>query len=86
MSWAAREGILSVFGVFVMNAVSFVLTGKSLPFSAEVIAGVVAITTAAVGITSAGRYMEYRQYSSSAQFAGQQIIPPTGMVGPPGGG
>lgn len=74
--WTAREGLLSIFAIFALNAVSFVLTDKSLPFSAEAIAGVVSITVAAVGITQAGQYFQYRSYSNTAQVTGQTIAAP----------
>lgn len=77
---------MSIFLIFVANGFSYLIADKSLPFSAEAIAGIVAITTAAVGISTAGNYFSYRSYSSAAQYAGQPIVPPTGMVGPPGGG
>lgn len=86
-AWAAREGIVSIFGIFVANAGASLIAGDSLPFSAEAIAGIVAITTAAVGINSARGYMEYRAYSHTAQVTGQAIVPPSQAVmpGPPGG-
>lgn len=92
MTWAAREGIASLFVIFLMNAATFVLTDKSLPFTAEVVAGIVSITVGAVGLTQARGYFESRQYYQTAQVTGQAVVPPatmsnpsTMMPGPPGG-
>lgn len=62
MNWAAREGILSIFLIFAINAAVFMLTDKTLPLGIEAIGGIVTITVAGVGVTQARGYLNDRAF------------------------
>lgn len=88
MNWAAREGIISIFLIFAVNAATFVFLGKSLPLGVEAIGGIVSITVAAVGITTARGVFNDRQAWQAAGTSGVTVnytpgsapstIPPAG--------
>jgi hypothetical protein len=62
VSWAAREGIASIFLIFAVNSATFIASGKTLPLGIEAIGGIVSITVAAVGITTARGVFNDRAY------------------------
>jgi len=73
MAWAAREGIISIFLIFAVNAAVFVFLDKSLPLGIEAIGGIVSITVAAVGITTARGYLNDRQAWNRAGTPGVTV-------------
>lgn len=68
MHWSAREGLLSIFAIFAANAVTYMGFGKSLPYTAEAMTGIVGITVAAVGVVTArGWYNDKQAWQNAGQ-------------------
>lgn len=82
MNWAAREGIISIFLIFATNAVVFVILDKTLPLGIEAIGGIVSITVAAVGITTARGYLNDRQAWQNAGSPGVTVNYTPGQIPP----
>lgn len=82
MNWAAREGIISIFLIFAINAATFIFLDKTLPLGIEAIGGIVSITVAAVGITTARGVLNDRQAWQNVGTPGVTVNYTPGQIPP----